>query len=111
MEFLVTGEWVEHGALLPPDQVVQVLETAVLPSLQLLAQWEGEGRVRGGILAGQRAGIYLLEAASAEEVGRLLASLPFWGMVRWSVTPLEPTRATIQREQQVLAQIRAMHKP
>jgi hypothetical protein len=111
MQFLVSGEWVETGALLPPEQLAQVVEAVVLPSLQMLAQWEDAGRARGGILAGQRAGIYLLEAASAEEVGRLLASLPFWGLVKWSVMPLEPTRATVQRERQVLEQLRTRLQP
>ncbi|HLI26266.1 MAG TPA: muconolactone Delta-isomerase family protein [Chloroflexota bacterium] len=111
MQFLVTGEWVEHGALLPPEQAAQLLEATVLPSLQTLARWEDEGRLQGGILAGQRAGAYLLEAASAEEVGQLLASLPFWGMVRWSVQPLQSTRSAIQRDQEVAQQIRAHHGP
>lgn len=111
MQFLVTGEWVEHGALLPPDQAAQVLDAAVLPSLRQLAQWEDEGRVRGGVLAGQRAGAFLLEAASADEVGSMLASLPFWGMVKWSVVPLQSMRAAIQREQQVVQSIRERHGP
>ena len=67
MQFLVTGEWVEVGALLPPAQMVPIMDGLVLPSLEMFAQWEREGRIRGGILAGQRAGAFVLEAASAEE--------------------------------------------
>ena len=40
MRFLVTGEWVEVGALLPPEQTVGVLEDVVHPSLEMLAHWE-----------------------------------------------------------------------
>jgi hypothetical protein len=98
MQFLVTGEWVEVGALLPPQQLVPVMDGAVLPSLETFVQWEREGRIHGGILAGQRAGAFVLEAASAEEAGDLLSSLPFWGLVKWQVTALQSFASTAARD-------------
>lgn len=107
MLFLVSGEWVEVGALLPPEQVVALIERAVVPSLEIWARWEEEGRVKGGIFAGERAGVLVLEAASSEEVGQLLGSLPFWGMVKWHVRPLQSVRSTIERERRIAEQTRA----
>jgi hypothetical protein len=98
---------VEVGALLPPEQLAGILNNVVLPSLEMLAQWEESGTVRGGILAGQRAGAYLMEAASAEEVGERLASVPFWGMLKWRVTPLQSTRSAIARERGVAERLGA----
>lgn len=49
----------------------------------------------------------MLEAASAEEVGELLSSLPFWGLVKWQVRPLQSARSTIERERSVVERIRA----
>lgn len=107
MLFLVSGEWVEVGALLPPEQVVQVLDQIVLPSLELLAEWEQQGRIHGGILVGERAGTFTLEAASHEEAGQLLSSLPFWGYVKWQVRPLQSVRSAAERERQVSVQIKS----
>jgi hypothetical protein len=106
MRFVVTGEWVEVGALLSPEQTVAILEQVVLPSLEQLASWEAEGRIHGGILTGQRAGTFVLDAASAEEAGELLASLPFWGMVKWQVTPLQSFQSTVERERGVALRTR-----
>jgi hypothetical protein len=49
----------------------------------------------------------LMEAASAEEVGERLASLPFWGMLKWRVTPLQSTRSAIARERGVAERLGA----
>lgn len=108
MQFLVTGEWVEVGALLPPAQMVPIMDGLVLPSLEMFAQWEREGRIRGGILAGQRAGTFVLEAASAEEAGDLLSSLPFWGLVKWEVTVLQSFASAVARDRAATERMRPM---
>lgn len=38
--YLVTGEYVDPGPLLPPEQLVQMVEEMVLPSLEALAKLE-----------------------------------------------------------------------
>ncbi len=111
MRFLVTGEWVEVGALLPPEQTVGVLEDVVHPSLEMLAHWEQEGRIRGGIHTGQRKGSFVVDAESAEELGELLASLPFWGLVKWEVAALQSFQSTVERERSVALRARGASKP
>ena len=76
MLYLVTGEWVEVGALLPPEQLVPILDEAILPSLEKLAQWEEEGKIHGGIFTGERAGAWVMEAGSSEEVGEFWPAYP-----------------------------------
>ena len=107
MLYLVTGEWVEVGALLSPEQVVSILDQTVLPSLERLAQSEEAGRIRGGIFPGERAGAWVMEADSSEEVGQFLASLPFWGQVKWYVRALQTMRSSVEREQGVREQLQA----
>ncbi len=107
MLYLVTGEWVEAGALVPPEQMAGILETTVVPSLEIWERWEQEGRIKGGVFAGERAGAFVLEAASHEEVGELLSSLPFWGLVKWQVKPLQSARSTIERDRRVIERLRA----
>jgi hypothetical protein len=108
MLFLVSGEWVEPGALLPAEQLPPILEQVVLPSLEMLAGWEEQGKVHGGVFAGERAGAWVVEAASGEEIGQLLTSLPFWGLVKWQVRPLQSARSTAERDRRVAEQIKAM---
>lgn len=59
MQLLAEGEWVEVGALSPPQQSAGVLDNVALPSREMLPAWEGSRMVRGGVLAGQRAGTYV----------------------------------------------------
>jgi len=98
MRFFVTGDYIETGALLSPEQLAPLAQHAILPSLQMLAKWEQDGKIRGGVLAGERAGVFVVEAASHEELGALLASLPFWGLIKWHVTPLQSWASTIERD-------------
>ena len=107
MRFLVYGEFTEPGPLLPPDQLSQLLDQAIVPSLEMIATWEDEGKCTGGVYAGERAGTFILEAASSEEVGQLLASLPFWGVVTWEVRPLQSWRSAAERETGVAQQIKS----
>src|SRR5690349_1048599 len=102
MIFLVNGSWVELGALLTPDQIVSLLEQTVILSLEMFARWEEEGKITGGVFPGERETTFVMQAATAEEVGELLASLPFWGMMKWHVRPLQSMRSTIAREQGTL---------
>ncbi len=103
--YLVNGAWVELGAQLHPEQVRSLLESAVLPSLEMLKGWEQEGKIQGGILAGERETTFILHAGSAEEVGELLPSLPFWGMMKWDVRPLQSFASTVTREQALMTRI------
>ena len=108
MLFLVKTEYVEVGPLLPPEQVVTFVEQAVIPSLEMLIQWEQEGRIRaGGTFPGERAGAMVIEADSAEEVGQLLGSLPFWGQMKWEVRALQSLSSTLERERGIIEQTRA----
>lgn len=98
MKYLVTGQFVEPGPLLPPEQLGPLFAGVILPSLEMMATWEEEGRISGGIYAGQREGVLLVEADSNEDVGELLASLPFWGLVKWDVIPLQSYRSAHDRD-------------
>lgn len=98
MRFFITGEYIEAGALLSPEHLAALAQNVILPSLQILAKWEQEGKIKGGVLAGERAGVFIVEAASHEEIGELLASLPFWGLIKWHVTPLQSWASTVERD-------------
>ncbi len=89
MRYLVTGQYVEPGPLLPPDKVVEMVENVAIPSLQMLAKLESDGKiVAGGIHTAARTGTMIVEAASHQEVDEMVGQIPFWGLLHWTVTPL-----------------------
>ena len=107
MKFLVIGKFIDVGPVIPPETVSQVIEQAVIPSLKMLAEMEEQGRITGGVFAGERGGCLVVEADSAEEASRILASLPFWGLVSWDVKALQSYSSAVEREQGVVNAMRA----
>ena len=107
MQYLVTMEGLETG-LLPPQQLAQVLEYQIIPGLEACASLEAENKIlAGGAFAGARAGVAIVEAASNEELGRLLTSLPFWGMMKLNVTPLQSFESQAEVARQNLERLNA----
>ena len=97
MRFLVTIDGSDVGVGMPPERLAQVLDQMIIPGVETLAQWEQEGRIHGGGYAGARGGAFMMEADSPEEVDRLVASLPYFPLVKVDVKPLVPTSALLER--------------
>jgi hypothetical protein len=108
--YLVTGEYVDPGPLLPPEQLVQMLEQMVLPSFEALAKLEEQKKVLGGIVCGARAGAFIVDVASNTELNQLLQELPFWGIVKWTSTPLQTFRERAVDESKAIDRIKASIK-
>ncbi len=105
MRYFVKGEFIEPGALLPQEQFVQMLENIIIPSLEAVAKLESENKIlAAGLLTGARAGVFILEAQSNEEVTELLQNLPFWGLLKWKVVPLDSFENRANQERQNLVE-------
>lgn len=105
--YLVMGDYVEPGPLLPPQQVVQMVENAVLPSFEMMHKLAEQKKiVAGGLVSGARSGAFIVEAASNIEVTRMLMELPFWGIVEWKVMPLESFRERAAEEKKSIEQLK-----
>lgn len=94
MLFLVCGEYIDAGPMMPPDKVLEVVQQAVVPSFQMLA---ANDKVKGGIFAGERAGAFMIEADSPEDLDSLMNHLPFFGLVRWDIKSLVPVGTIAQQ--------------
>jgi hypothetical protein len=109
--YLVTGEYVDPGPLLPPQQVVQMLEQLVIPSFDALAKLEKDKKILGGgIIAGARAAAFIVNVASNDELNRMIMELPFWGIVNWKATPLLGFKERAVDEKKAADRIKAMSK-
>jgi hypothetical protein len=83
----------------------------VLPSFEALAKLEERKKVLGGgIVCGARAGAFIVGLASNTELNQLLQGLPFWGIVKWTSTPLQTFRERAAGERKAMDQIKASAK-
>lgn len=105
MLFLVLGENIDSGYLVPPDAIMSVVEQAVLPSFQMLG---ADPRVKGGVYPGERGGGFVIEADSLEDLDRFMNSLPFFGLVKWTVKPIIPFDVFAKQLPEYIANQRAM---
>lgn len=109
MQYLVTGEFIDPGPLLPPEQLVELLRQAVLPSHDALTNLKSEGKLlAGGYSVGERAGAFIFEVDSNAELDALLQSLPYWGLLKLKATPLEEVEGRRERDRQQADQIEQM---
>ena len=107
MLYLVTMETVELGPL-PPQQIAQLAEQLVIPSMEALAKLQVEKRIlAGGTFAGTRSGVAIIEAASNEELGRLLKGLPIWGLMKIDVTPLHSFEEEAAQARELVKNLKA----
>ncbi len=106
MQYLVTMDYVDPGPLLAPQQFLGMERTAVLPGLEALARLESEGKLLGGgILVGERAAAFVVEADSNKELDELLVDLPLWGIVRTKVAPLHRFEDRLEQDRQFLERL------
>ena len=109
MQYLVTGEFVDPGPLLPPDQLAGMIRQLVLPSHDALTNLKAEGKLlAGGYAVGERAAAFIFDVDSNEELDNLLQNLPFWGVVKFKVTPLQDIEGRREGDRQQVEQIEQM---
>ena len=92
MQYLVTAEWIDPMGNIPsaPKDFAQVIDQAVVPSMEALAKLSSEKKIlAGGVPSGKRAVAFVVEASSNDEATELVQSVPFWIFMKWNVTPLE----------------------
>lgn len=88
MLYLVTTDHF-GGPPPPPEQKAGLLET-VSATLEMLNGLLADGTITaGGVPAGQKRHVFIVDAASNDEVTELVQRLPLWMAHRWEITPLE----------------------
>ncbi|NNE83064.1 MAG: hypothetical protein HKN28_03750 [Alphaproteobacteria bacterium] len=88
MLYLVTTDHF-GGPPPPPDQKAGLLAT-VSATLEMLNGLHADGKiVAGGVPAGQKRHVFIVDAGSNDEVTELVQSLPLWMAHKWEITPLE----------------------
>jgi muconolactone delta-isomerase len=109
MQYLVTMEYVEPGPLFPAEQLGQMVEQSILPSFDLLATLQADGKVlAGGVPAGSRTAVFIVEAASHDELDQLIEGIPWWGVMKTTVAPLQDFAKRAANDRVLLERIKSM---
>jgi hypothetical protein len=109
MWYFVKGEFVEENIAGKPQAEVEAFITQIIhPSLQAIEDSTKQGKVLGGIAAGERTGYFLVDQPNHEEVGKWLRSLPFWGALKWTVVALQSPRSAIEQDRMSIEQAKRM---
>lgn len=105
MKYLVSGS--EGPGFATPEEAVEILEEVILPTFDALMKLEAKKKIAaGGLPVGDRAVVFIVEAASNEELDRLLRSIPAWGVLDWHVTPLQSFAGRAAQDRDVVKQFR-----
>jgi muconolactone delta-isomerase len=71
------------------EESIALIEQIMLPSLEICHQRNSESIiVSGGVISGAIAVVMIIDVESNQEVDRVLMSLPFWSVMKTTVTPL-----------------------
>ena len=109
MKFLVIGDSVDYGGPVNPADAAALIENVINPSLAMVEKWITEKKVvAGALFAGQRKGMLLVDVPSAEDLHKMLTTLPFWGLVKWEVTPLTSVASGIEANSNAAKGLRSM---
>jgi muconolactone delta-isomerase len=83
-----------------------MMRQAVLPGHEALKTLKSEGKIlAGGFPVGERAIAFIVESDSPKELDTLLLRIPFWGIVKTKVTPLQDMDDRHDQDQQATEQM------
>jgi hypothetical protein len=105
MKYLVIGS--KGPGFASPEEAVEILQEKVLPSLDGFIKLEKQKKLlAGGLPVGDRAFVFIVDAASNGEIDHLLQDIPLWGVLSWQVTPLQTFAGRAAYERQALKEIK-----
>ena len=109
MQYLVEGA---RGPLpASPEQALALLEGTVIPHFEHVTKLKAEGKIlAGGIPIGDRAFVFIIEAASNDEADRIVRDMPAWGLLEWKVTPLQSVEARAEMERRVVQALKSARR-
>jgi hypothetical protein len=104
MKYLVVGS--QGPGFSSPEEAAQLLKEVVVPGLDALTKLEAEKKIlAGGVEIGDRAVVFIAEAASNEGLDRMLREVPMWGILKWKVTPIESFESRAAEERRMLTRL------
>jgi hypothetical protein len=89
-------------------EALTVLESEILPGFDTMIRMEAEGKIiAGGLPVGDRAFVFIIEAADNDAADKLIRAIPSWPVLQWKVTPLQSFAARADIERGVVAALKS----
>jgi len=105
MKYLVVGSG--GAGFASPKEAVKVLEEIILPSFDQIIKLEKQKKIlAGGLPVGDRAFVFIVEAASNEELDQMLRKIPMWGSLDWEVTALQTFEGRAAQERSIVKELK-----
>ena len=105
MKYLVMGT--EGPTFYGSEDAVDLLEQVIVPTFEILKEFEDDGTIVGGVPVGDRAVVFIAEAESNDDLDQMIRSLPIWPLMDWEVTPLQDVEARAGIEQEILKNLKS----
>ncbi len=103
MQYLVNMEFVEPGPLLSREQLAPVALNQTIPTTEKLIELSSKGKIKGGgVVAGGRAFLFIVDVASNDELDKLIQGLPAWSVMTTDVTPLQDFEKRLEQNQPLI---------
>ena len=94
-----------------PAEALNLLQKLVIPTFAALQKLKAEKKIlAGGLPVGDRAFVFILEAASNEEAGRIIRKIPLWPLLEWKVTPLQSFKGRARQERRTVEMLKKQMK-
>ena len=89
MKYLITGEIIDTGEKVSPEQFTQVLNKGIIITPDVFNELGFDEKIStDGIPDDPRTGLAIVDGDSHEEVNSILQNFPSWCRVNWTVTSL-----------------------
>jgi len=94
-----------------PQEAIQGLEKAILPTFDALLKLQKEGKIiASGLPVGDRSILFIMKASSNHEVDEIIRGLPAWPALTWKVKALESIAGRAEQERAIVKNLKGAMK-
>jgi len=111
MLYMVTFEYVETGPLYPPDKIPKLVDKGIgmsLDAVVALSKQQNSPFKAGGVFAGSKSSVMILDVSGHKELSETIQSFPFWSIMTVRVVPLQSFDERQQQEKAASGALAAM---
>ena len=108
MQYLVSMDYIDPGPLLSLEQLASVGENQTFPHLEACVDLSHNGKIRGGgVVAGGRKLLFIIDVESNDELDKLLQALSAWAVTKTEITPLQDFAKRLEQNRQIVERWKA----
>lgn len=102
MEYLVLMKLTDDGVGENEKENKEILESKILPTIEMLLSMEQDGYLSGGFFGGQRSAAFVISVEDEEALENTLNELPAADIFDIEMVQLEPLKEALARDKKLL---------